>query len=254
MFKKLDPSDKANYRPVSVLPLLSKVFEKIIYDQLYEYLENFLSELLCGFRKAHSTQHALFRLIQKWQEELDSGGYVGTILMDLSKAYDCLSHDLLIAKLEAYGLDIGSLKFLLDSVSVRKHKTKVGSSYSKWSEICRPQGSILGLLLFNIFINDIFFFVEKSGICNFTDGSTVYSCGKDLPKIKENLICTMKNILKWFKLNSSKYNTGKFQFMILGNKTYYKHILKINSTCVQPNDDVILLGVMIDKNLTFKKR
>ena len=88
----------ANYRPVSVLPLLSKLFEKIIYDQLHDYLENFLSELLCGFRKADSTQHALFRLIQKWQEELDSGGYVGTILMDLPKAYDCLSHDLLIAK------------------------------------------------------------------------------------------------------------------------------------------------------------
>ena len=99
MFKILDPSDKANYRPVSVLPLLSKVFEKIIYDQLYEYLENFLTELLCGFRKAHSTQHGLFRLIQKWQEELDSGGYVGTVLMDLPKAYDCLSHVLLIAKI-----------------------------------------------------------------------------------------------------------------------------------------------------------
>ena len=126
VFKKLDPSDKANYRPVSVLPLLSKVFEKIIYDQLYEYLENFLSELLCGFRKAHSTQHALFRLIQKWQAELDSGGYVGTILMDLSKAYDCLSHDLLIAKLEAYGLDVDSLNFLLDYLSLRKHRTKVG--------------------------------------------------------------------------------------------------------------------------------
>ena len=133
VYKKLDPSDKANYRPVSALPLLSKVFEKNIYDQLYEYLENFLSELLCGFRKAHSTQHALFRLIQKWQEELDSGGYVGTILMDLSKAYDCLSHDLLIAKLEAYGLDVGSLNFLLDYLSLRKHRTKVGSSYSEWS-------------------------------------------------------------------------------------------------------------------------
>ena len=93
VFKKLDPSDKANYTPVSVLPLLSKVFQKIINDQLYEYLENFLSELLCGFRKAHSTQHALFRLIQKCQAELDSGGYVGTMFMDLSKAYGCLSHD-----------------------------------------------------------------------------------------------------------------------------------------------------------------
>ena len=89
MYKKLDLSDKVSYRPVSVLPLLSKVLEKIIYDQLYGFLENFLSELLCGFRKTHSTQHALFRLIQKWQEELDSGGYVGTILMDLSKVYDC---------------------------------------------------------------------------------------------------------------------------------------------------------------------
>ena len=144
VFKKLDPKDKANYRPVSVLPLLSK----IIYDQLYEYLENFLSELLCGFRKAHSTQHALFRLIQKWQAERDSGSYVGTILMDLSKAYDCLLHDLLIAKLEAYGLDVGSLNFLLDYLSLRKHRNKVGSSYRKWSEICRgiPQGSILGPL------------------------------------------------------------------------------------------------------------
>ena len=97
VYKKLDPIDKANYRPVSVLLLLSKVFEKNIYDQLYEYLENFLSELLCSFRRAHSTQHALFRLIQKWQAELDLGGYVGTILMYLSKAYVRLSHDLLIA-------------------------------------------------------------------------------------------------------------------------------------------------------------
>ena len=158
---------------------------------------------MCGFRKAHSTQHALFRLIQKWQAELDSGGYVGTILMDLSKAYDCLTHDLLIAKLEAYRLDVGSLNFLLDYLSLRKHRTKVGSSYSKWSEICRGihQGSILGPLLFNIFINDILFFVEKSEICNFPYDSTVCSCGKHLPKIKEDLICTMKNILKWFRLN-----------------------------------------------------
>ena len=114
MYKKLDPYDKASYRLVSVLPLLSKVFEKVVYDQIYEYMENFLSELLWGFRKAHSTQHALLRLLQEWQALLDSVGYAGTIFIDLSKAYECLSHDLLKAKLGTYGLDIGRLNFLLD--------------------------------------------------------------------------------------------------------------------------------------------
>ena len=107
--------------------------------------------------------------------------------------------------------------------------------------------------MLNIFINDIFFFAEKSEICNFADDNTVYSCGKDLRKVREDLICTMKNLLKWFRLNSLKANPGKFQFMIIGDKTCYKHILKINSTCVQPSEDVTLLDVMIDKNLTFKK-
>ena len=118
--------------------------------------------------------------------------------MDLSKAYDFLSNDLLIPKLEADGLDVSTTKsnFLLDYPSLRKHRTKVGSSYSKWSKIYQgiPQGSILGPLLFNIFIKDIFFFVEKSEICNFADDSIVYSCGKDLPEIKEDLICILKNI------------------------------------------------------------
>ena len=135
VFKKLDPTDKTNFRPVSVLPLLSKVFEKIMYDQLYEYAETFLNKLLCGFRKAHSKQHALFRLLQKWQKELDSSGIVGTIVMDLSKAYDCLPHDLIMAKLEAYGLDTNSLRFVFDHLSCRKQRTKMGSAYGNWSEV-----------------------------------------------------------------------------------------------------------------------
>ena len=95
--------------------------------------------------------------------------------------------------------------------------------------------------MFNIFIKDILFFVEKSESCNFTDGSTKYSCGKDLPKTKEDLVCTTKNILKWFRLNSGKANLEKFQFLIVGNKTCYKRILKINLAFVQSCDEVILL-------------
>ena len=161
----------------------------------------------------------------------------------------------MIAKLEAYGLDIDSLNFLLDYLSLRKHRTKVGSSCSKWYEICRgiPHSSMLGPLLFDIFINDIFFFTEKSEICNVADGNTIQSCGKDLPKINEDFICTMKNILRWFRLNSLKANPGKFQFMTLGDEICYEHTLKINLTCVQSSDDITLLCVTIDKNLTFKK-
>ena len=109
------------------------------------------------------TQHALFRLLQIWQKELDSGGFIGTILMDLSKAYDCLPHDILIAKLEAYGIDNGRLNLLLDYLSFKKQRTKVGFAYNKWSKIRHgiSQGLILGSLLFNIFINDIFMIIEQ---------------------------------------------------------------------------------------------
>ena len=124
---------------------------------------------------AKHIQHPLRRILQKCQKEFDSGRFIGTILMDLLKAYDCLRHDLSIAKLEAYGLGNGSLNFLLDYLTFRKQRTKVGSTYSKWSEIRRgfPQRLILGLILFNIFINDILMITEQS-ICNFADDNTLY--------------------------------------------------------------------------------
>ena len=113
IFKKDDALDKSNYRPVSILSLISKVYEILIYNQLSEYTESLLGHILCGFRKGHSTQHALFKLFQSWQKELDNGGFVSTILIDLSKAYDSIPHQLLIAKLKFYGIEKGSLRLLL---------------------------------------------------------------------------------------------------------------------------------------------
>ena len=98
--KKDESTDKEDYKPVSVLSLLSKVFERLLYDKLSDYLGKCLNTLLCGFRKGHSTQHALFKLLQAWQEELDKSGFVGTILKNLSEACDCLPYDLLVAKFE----------------------------------------------------------------------------------------------------------------------------------------------------------
>ena len=105
IFKKDDPLDRENYRPISILPLLSKVYEKLLYNRLSDYVENIFNVILCGFRKAHNTQHTLFKLLQSWQKELDEKSMVATVLIDLSKPYDCIPHDLLIAKLSLYGID-----------------------------------------------------------------------------------------------------------------------------------------------------
>ena len=123
--------------------------------------------------------------------------------MYLSKAYDWLPRDLIIAKFEAYGLSKSRLGLLLDYLTSRKQRVKIVSSYSVWNEIKRgvPQGSILRPLLFNVLINDIFMFIEKSEICNFADDNTIYDCGKDLSNILENLKHDMKILLKWFRIN-----------------------------------------------------
>ena len=97
-----------------------KEYEKLLYNRLSDYVENIFNVILCGFRKVHSTQHALFKLLQSWQKELDEKGMVATVLMDLSKAYDCIPHDLLIAKLNTYGIDGVGLLLISDYLSHRK--------------------------------------------------------------------------------------------------------------------------------------
>ena len=100
--KNVDPFDKKNYRLVGILPLLTKVYERVIYEQASNYFEPFFNEILCGYRKAPSRQHALFELLVSWQTSLNRGEFVGSILMDFSKAYRCLKHDLLLSTLQAY--------------------------------------------------------------------------------------------------------------------------------------------------------
>ena len=141
--------------------------------QLSIYFEEILSKFQCGFRKGFSTQHCLFFMLEKWERAIDN---FGVLLTDLSKAFDCISHDLLIAKLDAYGLSLSALKLVHSYLQNRKQRTKIRSSYSLWEEIVSgvPQGSILGPLFFNIFLCDLFLSIENNYFTNYADDTTPY--------------------------------------------------------------------------------
>ena len=135
VFKKGARTSKNNYRPVSILPVFSKIFERLLRRHLLEFFDNILSKFQCGFRKGCGTQHCLLLMFEIWKGATDNNKAFGALLTDRSKSFDCLNHDLLIAKLHAYGLDIDSLNILQDYLSNRKQRSKVDSFYSSWEAI-----------------------------------------------------------------------------------------------------------------------
>ena len=151
LFKKNNSLDKGNYRPVSVLPCISKIYERAIHDQfIMDFLDKQSHPLLSAFRPGFGCQTVLYQIIEDWNKALDDNKCIAAILMDLSKAFDCLPHNLLLLKLEAYGLTKNSLKLLQSCLENRKQCIKIGSYYSDWDQMCKgvPQGSILDPVLF----------------------------------------------------------------------------------------------------------
>ena len=137
--------------------------------------------------------------------------------MDLSKAYDYLPHDLLIAKLAAYGFDNTALALITDYLTNRLQRVKIAATFSSYLEIPRnvPKGSILGPILFNLFINDLMFFIKKTEVCNFADDATIYSCSLNYEEARQKLSNDTHIVPNWFRINSMVANPGKFQIIFL---------------------------------------
>ena len=129
-FKKKSKTLKDNYTPISILPNISKIYERCLYNQMQTYLDILLSKYQWGFRKGFNAQHCLVNMMEEWREKVDNGGAFGAPMTDLSKAFDCFHDELLIAKLEAYGFDIKSVKLIQQYLLNRKQRVKVGNPYS----------------------------------------------------------------------------------------------------------------------------
>ena len=171
-------------------------------------MENILSPFLCGYRKGYNAQYALIAMLEKWKMSLDNEGYGGGVLMD---------HKLLIAKLFAYGFDKNAPSLIKSYLSDRWQRVKINSSYSSWFALLvgMPQGSILGPLIFNLYINDLFFII-LTDICNFADDNTPYTIDMSLENLMAKLESTAQSALDWFHSNGMKLNSckNKFEFML----------------------------------------
>ena len=252
LFKKNIRQLKENYRPVSLLSALSKVFERLIHKQMHEYMLKKLSIFLCGFQKEMNAQNCLLFLVEQWRKGLDKSQKCGVLLTDLSKAFDCLPHDLIVAKLEAYGFNYLALKLIHSYLSDRKQRVRVNASFSEWANLDYgvPQGSVLGPELYNYNSNDLFLFMALL-VANYADDNSPFTIAPTIPSVINNLEADSKNIIWWLKYNGLKANPDKFH--LLFSETDESLSIKVDKFELSNTTSQKLLGVTIDNKLTFKQ-
>jgi len=191
LFKGGDQTNPMNYRPISVLSVLSKVLEKIVFKQVYKYLDanNILISNQYGFRPNYSTSLALFELTENIRKDIDTGHVVALVTKDLEKAFDMLSHDILIRKLKYYGFSDQVIKWFSDYFQLRRQVTLINGNESNPTFVKHgvPQGSILGPLLFILYLNDLPRVIKHCKISLYADDTCVYLASKDPAQLQEML-------------------------------------------------------------------
>ena len=259
LFKKGCPLTSSNYRPISLLSVFSKIVEKVMYEHLYKFLEKheILHTLQFGFRASHSINHALVSLTEAIKNSLDNRKFGCEIFIDLQKTFDTVNHNILLMKLEHYGIRGTALDLFKSYLSDRKQFVSVnGSNSSHLSVTCGvPQGSVLGPLLFLIYINDLPLSSSRLDFYLFADDTNIYYEAESLHHLQNMVNKELKKVKIWLNVNKLSLNIDKTNFIIFKSPQHSAPetvSIKIGNLPIKQTCYVKFLGVLLDENLSWK--
>lgn len=256
IFKKGNVKNIQNYRPISSLPILSKVFEKILHSQLSIHLEknNLLSERQFGFRKHHSTEQMLLTLLETWLTKLDSSTpcYISAISIDVSKAFDSINHSILLKMLPSFKLTQSTTALIESYLSNRSQVVRIDNLFSNPGSIVSgvPQGSVLGPLLFNLFVNNML--TNFNQALAYADDTIIYEISSSQLDSSEKATTILHQLTNWYTAVGLKLNLKKTKYCVFSNRKidHRKH-LKIPNTVIPLDSTLDLLGIKLDSKLSF---
>ena len=259
VFKSGDPSQPSNYGPNSILPVLSKPSEKHINKHLSKHLETY--DLLhinqSGFRQNHSCQTALINLFDQWLHNINEDKFSGALFVDFAKAFDVIDHDLLYRKLLLYGVSDQCHQLITSFLTNRNQVVCMDKSKSVMQEIKYgvPQGSVLGPILFSIYVNDLPLHIPD--LCELVcDDTTIHTSHHDLSSVFKSLQNCIDKLTKWSHFNHMSLNPHKTKLMIITTRQKRQNIMtELPTLCIAEEpveivDSHRVLGVMIDNNFS----
>jgi hypothetical protein len=248
-----------NYRPISLISNLAKIFEKLIHKRFIDFFNkhNLISNRQYGFRKNMGTKDALAQITNLLYNKLDKSEPIAITFLDLAKAFDTVDHQILLDKLHRYGIRGKAYNIIKNYLSNRQQKVRINNKYSKYRTVNTgiPQGTILGPLLFIIYINDMLFSIPEESILSYADDTAIIVTGKNWKEIETKMNQLLQIISIWLALNRLSLNTDKTVYMEFGNtrnSTPKNLNISIQGKQIQRVDSTKYLGVILDSNLKWE--